>query len=458
MSKVQGYSQTRAHAPLQAKTTPDRIYNVPSLNERISKCVISNFSKEVTCDGIIDQMDGNCAILKDAENKIECFSDYSINDFSNGDNVRIKGTVIVRSNKIIMNMKCIDKNTEGDKQNREEKNKLQKKYEIYDNKLQTPSFIKKIGSIKMRHATDNIQKIGLLITPGDDRVEFFIKEFQEKCTGKLFVYKLNPALSNVISAIEYFNKYYELDMICVLSNNISLDDVYNLSTSALINFLSATNNKSTIPYLVSVINKNCQETLFSRLSNKTFYSGPEFINHVRDKQIQFINCINSAIDNVECELKCKLAKFDARILDARLKVVRMIDMRFFNDHNNPETLIKRLLNSSLDNELTKVKNIFSESMRHILDDYRIETICKKVIESEKKFLIDYENEIKATQYRLGNDAALGALANAPANAAVAPVTVPKVNNGTKERLYYDDDMVIYDDIIYDDIVPLDKFD
>nr|AEX62740.1 hypothetical protein mv_R535 [Moumouvirus Monve] len=101
----------------------------------------------------------------------------------------------------------------------------------------------------------------------------------------------------LISGLEYFKKYHNIDVIYLLNDNISIKDVCNLSTTLVTKFLL---NRKEYPYIVSILPSDYTlsnvKPLSAILSNACYYDNESALALLKDVQLSYSNKINTAYE------------------------------------------------------------------------------------------------------------------------------------------------------------------
>ena len=122
-----------------------------------------------------------------------------------------------------------------------------------------------ISEMTPKYPPKMFYNIALIALPDDDEnIENFKILFQEKCNGKLYVYRLKN--NSLQSALEYFKKYHNIDLICLLTNKLNLKNIYELSSRTNVKYMI---NRKNVPYIISIISSHIKTIpLTMTLSNK----------------------------------------------------------------------------------------------------------------------------------------------------------------------------------------------
>jgi hypothetical protein len=110
-----------------------------------------------------------------------------------------------------------------------------------------------------------IYNIGLIVINTHTTIlDIFKSKFESCCFGKLFIYKVKSSDNtsfDFINAVNYFNKYHEIDLICILTETLELEHLFDLSSKYVLK-----NFKYNKTHTIAVSHQN------GILSNSTDYS------------------------------------------------------------------------------------------------------------------------------------------------------------------------------------------
>lgn len=241
-----------------------------------------------------------------------------------------------------------------------------------------------IDRIRSRAMPVQVINIGLII-PADNtnNVAEFKKLFQEKCVGKLVIFKINDC-DCISKAIEYFKKYHDIDIIFLLFNQLTLKQVYDLSSCDNVKYMI---NRRKTPYIVSI---NAIEPvgvyfepLVTLMANKKINGLNNSIDFIHDIQTSYRTKIENGIAH-GIDLLHKLSQHGSeKITQCKLLVAELLDPRYLTIEKSINKL-KILLSQKLNREIHILNNIRSNINRNIMDDNRIKQFFNALVDSEKQ--------------------------------------------------------------------------
>ena len=169
-----------------------------------------------------------------------------------------------------------------------------KKYFVQYDLLE--SHITNLKSIMIKKAIPTIIKnIGIIIIDDNLLLTKFISLFQSKCTGNLFIYNISKKKikSELINSLNYFQKYHEIDLVCILTGQLEPSQVLKLSAKKVIYIMF---KMKPIPYVISVTKDNQTPMyLTSVATNKHFVGLASAIDFIYSQQFQYNRIINLAM-------------------------------------------------------------------------------------------------------------------------------------------------------------------
>src|SRR5690606_982278 len=153
--------------------------------------------------------------------------------------------------------------------------------------------------IRSRHPPTIINNIGLIVMPEDENnIENFKVAFQEKCRGKLFIYRIRyeNMESDLLFAFDFFKKYHYIDLICLLTNQLTTNNICSLSSKNIVKYML---NRKNVPYVISIISLNkvnsTMQPLTVMLSNEEIENINNCINYIHNIQFSLRKKIDEGI-------------------------------------------------------------------------------------------------------------------------------------------------------------------
>lgn len=371
---------------------------------RLQKTLDANFSKPLEIVALVSAYDQRSFSVKTLDNDkiLECFYKDDIIDIKVGDMIKLNGWLKMDPNvigEIFLSVDYYYIITNEDKYGPalDVHNKLV-------HSLSKDKFKKKVNLYTRAKAPKNIYNIALIVMPNNEQnIENFKALFADKCTGKIFVYHLKYAKmeTSIGVAMEYFKKYHEIDLICLLTNQITLADLCGLSSVKNISYMI---NRIGVPYTISVISQTIDndlvttqriQPLTAMLSNKTFDGLTSCINFIHGIQTLTKTKLTNGIQLCKNKLQIILEQQKQKLFDLQIYVADMIDDRqnknLNNNTNTNDALanfekVKFMLFRRLDRLKIKLGHINTDMMRSILSTPQIKQICQRIIDNEKRLL------------------------------------------------------------------------
>ena len=375
--------------------------DLSKIYSRLQKTIKVNFSQPLVIDGIIETINVNDHLFVirslGGNNAFECRTQDDLSNFKEKDRITIKGwlklfpdnsrqetTTQTTFGKMFIAVEYIYAVSEKEKRNNEIEmyNRLQKT--INTEKCQNA--IKKITPLIPPEVICNI---GLIILPdNNENVCNFKIAFQEKCFGKLFVFKLktNMVDSSLESAFEYFKKYHNIDLICLLTNQMSLQHICDMSSRNNVKYMI---NRKNSPYIISVvsdsIHKTTMEPLSVSLSNAKVDGISGCIDFIHQIQVSFRKQLEIGIERGRNILLSMINNEKKKLFNYKMCIAELADPRIMGRSNDsPFDKLKVLIIQRLNRERHILHSIKTIIMKNIIDDPRVQNFFNMMVEAERK--------------------------------------------------------------------------
>jgi hypothetical protein len=243
---------------------------------------------------------------------IECRYDFSTDEFDVGTIVNITGILVMESNNLVLRVRtmCTEAEIPIDATQDEMWHKL--RYHVATKPER--SFIAELSQVTPPLFVKNV---GLVVPPKNKRG---LKAFNDKMIAmgvkaNIFIYnmessvKIETALRN---GLLYFQKYHNIDVICLLLDNLDPQTAIALSTAPVYNIFRQ--RKQTVQYVVSIINSTAEYTpIIAKLVNLECKSHDAFANFLLQSRKNFEAVIKTASEKVLTVLQQNLADVDSEI-------------------------------------------------------------------------------------------------------------------------------------------------
>lgn len=402
------------------------------VHSRLLKTIQANFSKPLDIEGQIYSVniDNKSFVMtkEDGDKYLECYYKDDISFLQKGVMVKVRAWVRLHPNKT-GNIFLAVEHIHVLSQDRNNISNLDMHYILAQTltDVRCQKLIDKIRSNKMPKKIFNVALITLscsrssrshLETKSDNKsssspileplvdneqnIENFKTIYQEKCVGKLFIYRLKyqNLSSSLKIACEYFKKYHNIDLICLLLNQVTLNEICALSSKDNVKYML---NRKNVPYIISIIAPNnklealpeCDDidqsvkpmTLSAVLSNKIIAGIVPCINLICSKQIPIKKKIMDAIQLGKNRLQHIIEDYQQKVLELSLCIASLNDPRFINISKINEQKFEKLkyyLLRRLDKEKIILGNISIYMMKSIIYYPQMDRMYKTIIESENK--------------------------------------------------------------------------
>lgn len=367
----------------------------------LKESLADNFNKSIKLTGIIQNiiLNDNIFIVKTTDNTeynkiIECHTNEPINNLKIGDTIFAEGFIKINTEtniSIYLQLKyyCI----------------LSKK-QIFENFIKHYDRLKHVLVTKYKNAIKRLEpkilpkmiyNTALLVMPeNESHVENFKICFQEKCLGKLYVYHVKNKEGAVEEALKFFNKYHYIDLICLLTDQININDVKLLSTVTCVKYML---NRKEHPYIISIVKnyesvKNDPEKLIpltALLSNANTTNIDSCTELIHNIQFRFKNYIEEKLEFGKNKLIKKMNNEKENILKLESELSKKLGSSLSNI-SNPSNLnklekIKNILSKKLEQEMNSLLIIKNYITENIVEDERVQYYYPIVIQSEKNTLV-----------------------------------------------------------------------
>ncbi|AGF85290.1 hypothetical protein QJ854_gp492 [Moumouvirus goulette] len=364
--------------------------NLSDICHKFDKFLNVCFSGPIEIIGIVDEIDVTNKIfnLGEIENdvlkKIKCKYDNLHEEINVGQKVVVCGTIVIGENSISNIYFDVDEIFTNDSFNFERKLNKHKKY--YNALTTKKEFKRKINkNIYSVESPKNIKNIGIIAFK--NHKNDFINLLNNGCVGNVYVYYISEHNIELmlISGLEYFKKYHNIDIIYLLNDNISIKDVCNLSTTLITKFFL---NRKEFPYIVSILPSDYSlsnvKPLSAILSNTCFYDNESAFNLIKNTQTSYSNKIITAHENSIQILRNILEKKKKKLEKLKIFAIKIYGPQLYENKNTDEkfSLLKSLLTGHLKDKLVKLQDLQLKITKKIIDDKNFQEIYAVLIKNE----------------------------------------------------------------------------
>lgn len=365
------------------------VRSLDGIYDRLGEAVKINFAKPVVIDAIVRQIDTEkrrFTVSNDmGDRTIFCCTMLDIAQMKINDHIRLKGILLF--NMGVHETPYLEVEYYY---TLEEHEVYAQKIDMY-NKLGKILGREKCQLIMKNHqeqkAPEYVYNIGLVVCTADkNMLEYLIASFRDKCVGELYIYHIEDGANEKMlrSALEYFKKYNHINMVCVLCEKMSIDNILLYSSKENIAYLLHRKNS---PYLVSIVDKSTGTVpLIGLLSNQTFYGINKFLDFVQNIQKNFAEMLETNIQIGMNEMENIIQRYRDRILQLEKSINHLNDVRFPRqiDANDPFEQVKNMLAKRLSKERIFLGNIQELFMKRIIDDATVKKIYTEIIDSHHR--------------------------------------------------------------------------
>lgn len=365
---------------------------IENVLKQLSDLIKEEFSEPIKINAIVKTVDPtNSSFIvhsNDKRKEILCHTTKPVENLHEGDIIQLIGNIRLRTNGSTIfkvdDFYNMDTNKWIDK-----KIKIYKKLKKYllNNKRQ--EYISNIN--KNTQMSQIISNIGLIVLPNKERyLENFKISFQENCKGNLFIYHLkeNTMESGIRSAIEYFKKYHQIDLICILLSDLSTEDVITVSSKDNVSYFL---NRKKCPPLITITTCHADSIpfpLISMICNHNYDKISNFINDIRDKQYTVRNLIKNTLNNGYQLLEEKTKLYSKKVFEKECLLYKLCP------ETNPLEIAKELLIQQLERKKEWLMQKEISAMHELLNDDRVNELLHELINIEEKLLPDLNSPVK----------------------------------------------------------------
>lgn len=376
------------------------------IHNRLLKTIEANFSKPIKIDAIVESVNNSdhCFTIRaqNSDKIIECQTNEheDLTKLNPGNNVIINGMLRLdptNTGKVYFAVQYLYLVSEKDK--------FAHTFNMcnrFSDALNNDRFKTIIKKIEPKFPPTIIRNIGLITistVPGDDQnIENFKTAFQEKCVGQLFIFRLkNENMSSHLQpAFEYFKKYHEIDLICLLTNKVTTNIICSLSSKDNIKYMLY---RKSVPYVISVVSGIDDEPMMQQiqqmhpltvlLSNKKIEGIDNCINFIHETQSFSRKQLDQGIRQGTNILEKMVENQRKKLFDLKIYMTKLSDYRFLPKINDstismPPEKLKKLLIAKLVQVKDMLHNTQIAISKHIIEDAHVQKMYRSMDELEKR--------------------------------------------------------------------------
>lgn len=202
-------------------------------------------------------------------------------------------------------------------------------YPLYKSYIRTVSIVsawcKKYDMEVSNHSLSNhssrslIKNIGLINIGNSNLKEHFVKLFKSKCVGSIRIFNIDSNIPrskvgiSFINSLNFFIKYYDIDMIFVLADELIQREIYELSTIYVMKSFLKIRQKSMPIYLIYNGFKNLPiGLLFDDIID--IIGTQDIIDKIYHIQKEYSDNLSKSICKSEDNIKLILHEFNERLI------------------------------------------------------------------------------------------------------------------------------------------------
>ncbi|ANB50638.1 hypothetical protein [Powai lake megavirus] len=368
--------------------------NLSEIYHKFDKFIDFYFAGTIEIFGVLFDINGdnNQFLIETCDNdnnkkRILCKHNLQLN-LSIGDKIVVGGKFVIGNNnisEIYINVEYIHSQKEFNY------DKYLRTHRKYNTALTTiKKYIKIINKFHETKLPNNIKNIGIIVF--NDSNNNFINCF-EGYGGNIYIYRLDreSVEFTLISGLQYFKKYHDIDVIYMLTDQLTAIDVCNLSTRLIIKYLL---NRKEFPYIVSVLPSDYKDSnlkpISSLLSNICFYNTDDAVKYVIETQAKQKGKINDAYQKCLQVLQEIIMAKKNKLHSLKMYAVKIYGI----DINNIEsiesknttiekiTILKSLITNQLKQKIIQLSRIEIDIMKKMIDDDYFQLVFNTLIKNE----------------------------------------------------------------------------
>ncbi|AEX61682.1 hypothetical protein CE11_00560 [Megavirus courdo11] len=369
--------------------------NLSEIYHKFNKFIDFYFTGTTEFFGILFEInkDNNQFLIETCDNdnkkkRILCKHNLQL-DLSIGDKIIVGGKFVIGNNNIsdiFINVEYIHTQKEFNY------DKYLRTHRKYNTALTTiKKYIKIINRFHETKLPNNIKNIGIIVF--NDSNNDFINNFRGYA-GNVYIYRLDreSVEFTLISGLQYFKKYHDIDVIYLLTDQLTAIDVCNLSTRLIVKYLL---NRKEFPYIISILPSDYKDSnlkpISSLLSNICFYSTDDAIKCIIEKQEKQKEKINNAyqkclhiLQEIITSKKNKLHSLTMYAM--KIYGIDFDNIRSINKSNDTTieklTILKLLVANQLKQKIVQLSKIEIDIMKKMIDDDHFQLVFNTLIKNE----------------------------------------------------------------------------
>nr|WBF70740.1 hypothetical protein [Megavirus caiporensis] len=368
--------------------------NLSEIYHKFDKFIDFYFTGTIEIFGVLFDINGdnNQFLIETCDNdnnkkRILCKHNLQLN-LSIGDKIVVGGKFVIGNNnisEIYINVEYIHSQKEFNY------DKYLRTHRKYNTALTTiKKYVKIIDKFHETKLPNNIKNIGIIVF--NDSNNNFINCF-EGYGGNIYIYRLDreSVEFTLISGLQYFKKYHDIDVIYMLTDQLTAIDVCNLSTRLIIKYLL---NRKEFPYIISILPPDYKDSnlkpISSLLSNICFYNTDDAVKYITETQEKQRVKINDAyqkclqvLQEIIMAKKNKLHSLEmyaVKIYGININNIESIESK--NTMVEKITILKSLITNQLKQKIIQLSRIEIDIMKKMIDDDYFQLVFNTLIKNE----------------------------------------------------------------------------
>jgi hypothetical protein len=367
--------------------------------DKLTRVIEANFSKPIALESVVrDVIPLSSTFIIEttgSDKTIKCICKTPIEEIQIGNQICLEGILSIDETGSV----CIKVNHYYLIERQEAFMKQKVVYDKLQQQLTGQKLQDHFAKLNNQPIPRMVCNIGLIVLSNENNpsLQTFKNDFQSKCVGELFIYHLkeNKIGADFKTACQYFKRYHQIDMICMIRDGMTMDHVLNLSTTDNIKYLA---RRKEFPYIVSIESESSMPTLISSCVNKVFSDSSKCIEFIVGIQTNFMKDINDSLLIGKTKLNNLIQKYSNQLFDCELLFSDMVNI---SQSLNPIEKLKSMLIKRLDHEKNVLFNVEVAMGKTIIHDAKIMQVIPRLIEGERKMIRDRQisqqkQEIKTT--------------------------------------------------------------
>lgn len=216
-------------------------------------------------------------------------------------------------------------------------------------KLNTKNSLVTLNKIKNKKIPLKVENIGVIYVNRSNQNKCLKKTIIEQLTHfKGGIYFLNIDLENVENCLhdglELFRKYYNINVVSIVSNGLTIDEIVELNSTNIVKYLLL--NKNSYPYLTFFSTQLNDTQPISKLVNRCFNTIEENTNFINECNKMYTEDVHNTCTKTKLRISNMLLLLENYIMKTEIFIIDTFE-QFIN--TNPVNDAKKLIMNDLNN-------------------------------------------------------------------------------------------------------------